>query len=615
MLADFGQSGIALAANASKSADYLPGYSVWARGQSDNTNPPMVYGQTNDGLLYVVDPQDGEPKKIILPPPSLLPMRIASLKTMPGAKDNRVWVEVVTEDGKGGGKRSIPGFILDGSLQVKHFDFGSPQSHDWRKYMLGTLGRGGKGLYMMDVSDHKNPKFKWYVEKYGSQMVSMNESTPVNAPNWLDLSKLSANDAAWRKLGYNGARPAMGVTLKDNDADNPQTRNIVVVPGGIQSKIDLANNGNEGAVLIVLDPKDGSIIKAFDSNTLDKDQTSNWKVGNAAAGRTPYMGMIVSEPTLMASTNASSKFARYITGRAYAADNRGNIFEVVMENNDGSSLQPSGWYIRTAATLQSKNQGSGGTDKNFAVPHGIALGKEGGNTAWLVGGTANVDVEKGGDMKNGDGAIGQMLFSFKAPMKPGAADRTIYRDDLYALKAHSNDSAPSGSKGWYMALDTVASAQQKIIADESTTARPVVLGNTMYVATYTMSGIDLTGVEDICNASARTVSGYSRLYALDIRDGASALKGKGGSKPRFIQASGVKITGVTTLRNNDGSYTLAYTYDLQGRSPANDPDFMALVRDNDASIQDGVIYMRVKGGATPQALPAGSSMIYYWTIK
>ncbi|MDR1915513.1 MAG: pilus assembly protein, partial [Synergistaceae bacterium] len=335
MLADFGQSGIALAANTGKSFDSLPGYIAWAQRQSD-ANQPMLYGQTNDGLLYVVDPQKGEPEKIILPPPSLLPMRLASLKTMPGANGNRVWIEVVTEDGKGGGKRSLPGFVLDGSLQVRNLDLGSKQSHDWRQYMLGTLGRGGKGFYMMDVSDHKNPKFKWYIEKYGNQMVSMNESTPFNAPKWLDLSAFSGNDAAWRKLGYNGAKPAMGVTLGDDDKDNPQTRNIIVVPGGLQSRIDLANNGNEGAVLIILDPKDGGIIKAFDGDILDKTQTSNWKAGNSVVGRTPYMGMIASEPTLMGSRNASSKFAGYITGRAYTADNRGNIFEVVMENNDGS---------------------------------------------------------------------------------------------------------------------------------------------------------------------------------------------------------------------------------------------------------------------------------------
>jgi hypothetical protein len=286
-----------------------------------------------------------------------------------------------------------------------------------------------------------------------------------------------------------------------------------------------------------------------------------------------------------------------------------------MENNDGSSLQPSGWYIRTAATLQPKTWGSAGTDRNFAIPHGVALGSGKNDTVWLIGGTSNVEIEKGGEVKNGDGAIGQMLFSVKTPMKPGAADGTIYRDDLYALKMHSNDSAPPDSKGWYMALDTVASAQQKIIADEAATARPVVLGNTMYVSTYTLSGIDLTRAEDICNASARTVSGYSRLYALDIRNGASVFRGKNDSKPRFIQASGVKITGVTTLRNNDGSYTLAYTYDLQGRSPADDPHFMELIRNNDGDIHDGVIYMRVKGGRTPRAIPAGSSVIYYWTTK
>jgi Tfp pilus tip-associated adhesin PilY1 len=572
----------------------------------------MLYGQTNNGLLYVIDPQNGKPERIILPPPSLLPMRLASLKTTPGSGGSRVWVDVATEDGKGGTKRSLPGFTLDGSLQVKNLDLGSKHSHDWRQYMLGTLGRGGNGLYMMDVSDHKNPKFKWYIERYKDKIVFMDVSSNGTSPKWLDLSSMSGNDAAWRKLGYNGAKPAIGVTLKDNDPDNPQTQNVIVVPGGLQSKIDLGNNGNEGAALLVIDPKDGSVIRAFDSAALGT-RASNWRVGNSAVGRTPYMGMIVSEPSLLAS-RSDSRFGRYVAGRAYAADNRGNIFEVVMEKNDGSSMQPSDWYIRTAATLQTKKSGSAGTDKNFAIPHGVALVKEGPDVAWLAGGTANVDIEKSGGIVNGEGAIGQMLFSVKTPMNPGTTDRTIYRDDLYALQAYPDDVSPSGSKGWYIALDKRSKAPQEMIADETTAARPAVIGSTMYAATYTMSGIDLRGVEDICNATTKKVNGYSRIYALDVRNGASAFKGKGGSKVRYIQANGTKITGLTTLRNRDGSYTLAFAYDQQGKDPTKDANFMELLGNNGGNIHDDVIYMRAKGGGASSRMPAGSSMIYYWTI-
>ncbi|MDR1916034.1 MAG: hypothetical protein LBQ58_05620 [Synergistaceae bacterium] len=613
MLADFGQSGIALAANPSASVDSLPGYKAWAQRQS-GANPPMLYGQTNNGLLYVIDPQNGNPERIILPPASLLPMRLASLKTTPGSDGNRVWVDVATEDGKGGKRRSLPGFTLDGSLQVKNLDLGSKQSHDWRQYMLGTLGRGGNGLYMMDVSDHKNPIFKWHIERYKDKVVFMDESSTYKSPKWLGLSSLSGNNAAWRKLGYNGAKPAIGVVLGDNDPDNPQTRNVIVVPGGLQSKIDLANNGNEGATLLIIDPKDGGVIRAFDGAALSNAQTSNWRVGNAPVGQTPYMGMIVSEPTLLASRN-SSKFGRYVAGRAYAADNRGNIFEVVMEKPDGSAMQPSEWYIRTAVTLQTKRSGPAGANKNFAVPHGVTLVKEGPDMAWLTGGTANVEIEKSGGIVNGDDAVGQMLFSVKTPLNPGPTDRTIHRDDLYALKAHPDDAAPSGSKGWYIALDRKSNAPQKMLADETTAARPVVIGSTVYATTYTMSGVDLAGTEDICNASTKKVNGYSRIYALDVRTGASVFKGRDGSNIRYIQANGTKITGLTTLKNSDGSYTLAFAYDRQGKDPSKDGGFTELLGKNDATIHGDAIYVRVTGGKASSRIPAGSSMIYYWTTK
>ncbi|MDR1885963.1 MAG: hypothetical protein LBQ56_06770 [Synergistaceae bacterium] len=607
MLADFGQSGIALAANPSKSADSLPGYSVWAKSRS-GSNAPMLYGQTNDGILYAVNPENGNPEMVILPPPSLLPMRIASLKSTEGASGKRVWIEVATPDGKSGGRRSLPGYILDGSLQVRNLDIGSNQSHDWRQYMLGALGRGGSGLYMIDVSEHKDPKFKWYVEKYGNQVVTMDGSSRHNAPTWTDLSALSGNAVAFRKLGFNGAKPAIGVTLTGNDPLNPSIQNIIVVPGGLQSKIDLAKNGGEGAAILVLDPKDGSVIRAFDGETLDRGQTKNWKVGSSVQGKTPYMGMVASEPTLMVSSNTAMKFAPYATGRAFTADNRGNIFEVVMENPDGSSLQPSGWSIRTAATLQPNSNGGAGTDKNFAIPHGLAL-KKASDKVWLAGGTSNAETLGKSRMENGDGNLGQMLFALKSPINPAPGDRTIYRDDLRKLDMRSASSAPPDATGWYMPLDTAAGMKQNVTADEYVTARPALLGDNMYASTFTRTKIELTGVYDVCNASKKTVSGYSRLYSIKIADGTSSWPV---NKSRYIQVEGVKITGMTNMKNDDGSATLVFNYDVLGNDPAKDKAFLDLAAKNGINVSNGSLVMQVRDGGTSQpALPPGDTVIIY----
>jgi hypothetical protein len=614
MLADFGQSGLALIANPSKSADTLPGYSEWSKMCSD-TNRPMLYGQTNDGLMYIVDPQNGNPEKIILPPPSLLPMRLASLKTTPAADGKRVWVDVATEDGVSGGMRSIPGFTLDGSLQTRNFDFGAGSSHKWEQSLLCTLGRGGNGFYMLDVSDHANPKFRWYKERIGNMIVSMDRSSSFNAPVWLDSAALQGKDAAWLKLGYDGAKPAMGVVTTGGNLDAPEMRNIIVVPGGIQEKIDLAQNGDKGAVLLILDPRDGSLIKAFDSDFIAKEVDANWKVGNAAVGVTPYMGMIVSAPALLASANQASKYARYMSGQVYASDNRGNIFAVALEKENGSPAAPTDWNIRTAATLQSKQTGPAGTKSNFAIPHGVALKKDKGDI-WLIGGTANVEAKANEPMANGEGDAGQIIFSIRTPLDVTPQDGTIYRDDLTALDPSAKDVAPPGGKGWYIRLNTVAGSKGKITADEYVTARPSLLGNKMYVSTFTLSEINLSGVEDICNSSKRGVNGYSRLYSLDFKNGSPSFNGLDDSKVRFIQMEGVKITGVTSLRNNDGGATLVFTYDLLAKNPFENKDFKKLAAKNGMSdLGDGKFAMHVDKKGEGTGLPPGSTLIYYWLQK
>jgi hypothetical protein len=625
MLADFGQSGLTAVVNPNKSLDALPGYSEWAKKQSD-ANVPMIYAQTNDGLLYAVDIATGDPEKIILPPPSLLPVRLASLKTTAGADGKRVWMDVATEDAETAGKRSRPGFILDGALQVRNFDLGNGSNHDWRQLLLGSLGRGGNGLYMMDVSDHKNPKFMWYKEKYNadgkhldydkSYVVTMDSNSSVSSAKWLDASALDGAESAWLKLGDNAPKPAMGVVFDGKDTDgNPSTRNIVVVPGGLQNAISLDKNGGEGAVLMILDPKDGSVIKAFDSDTLVAG-SAGWRVGSGALGRTPYMGMLVSEPTLLASTNPAVKKAKYLTSQIYTADNRGNIFAVETEKQDGSAMAPAAWNIRTAASLQPKVDGAG-TGNNFAIPHGVAVMTDGPNAVWLAGGTADVESKASGGIANGDGKIGQMLFSVKTSIHPKDEDGTIFRDEMTGLDVRS-DTTPPSANGWYMPLDTVESTGGKITEDEYMTTKPFVMGGDLYATTFVTTKIDVTGAFDICNMSSSGIQGDSRLYQRNVKSGASGIKARGSSnKTGFLQIPGIKITSETDMLNDDGSHTIEYVYEpTGGEDPFENPELLAWLEEN-GYIVDRVnkkIYKIIRGGAGT-SMPPATTVIYYWQMK
>ena len=141
------------------------------------------------------------------------------------------------------------------------------------------------------------------------------------------------------------------------------------------------------------------------------------------------------------------------------------------------------------------------------------------------------------------------------------------------------------------------------------------LGKNIYVPTFTLSEINLSGIEDVCNASKSGVSGYSRLYSLDYRNGSGAFKGLDDSKRRFIQVEGVKITGVTHLRNNDGGSTVVFTYDMLSKNPFEDQNFSKLAAKNGiTSLKDGSFALHVDK-AHNSVLPPGSTIIYYWIEK
>jgi hypothetical protein len=328
------------------------------------------------------------------------------------------------------------------------------------------------------------------------------------------------------------------------------------------------------------------------------------------------MGMIVSAPTLMASSSGgSSKYSRFLSGRAYASDNRGNIFAVSFEKEGGGPAQPPEWSIKTAATLQPKTASGAGTGKNFAVPHGVALKKDSG-AVWLIGGTANAGAKKDGMIVNGDGKIGQMLFSIRTPEKAAPEDGTVYRDSLTALDPRAKDSATPNGNGWYIPLDTAAASVGKIAEDEYVTARPALLGKKIYATTFTMSGISVEGLLDICNASKSGIKGYSRIYSLDYKSGSPSFSGLDGSKTRYIEIEGAKITGVTTVRNDDGGATLIFTYDMLTKNPFEKEEFKKLAEKNGLSnLGDGKFAMRVDKEGEQSGFPPSTTLIYYWIEK
>ncbi|MDR1944193.1 MAG: hypothetical protein LBQ19_05165, partial [Synergistaceae bacterium] len=598
MLSDMGQSGVVFVDNPA-SVDSLPGYQAWANGiaNMNMTQSPMLYTQTNDGILHVVDPVRGDEKMAVLPPPTLIKSRLATLKTTV-FQDKLRWIDAVRPEGDGK-LRSNAAYVLDGSLQKRQFDM-SGNGTGWGTFLLGTTGRAGNGLYMMDLARYDAPRFMWYREKIDDSLAMMDARQ--NGPVFKDSVSLGPDLIPYMKLGFNAPKPSMGVTGRLNPFQD--TLNFIAVSGGVMTDVDLGKNGKEGAALLIIDPKNGRVIKAFDSDSLERGDPA-WRRGGGRIGLAPYMGMMTSEPTIY-----RSDVNLYMAGRIFAADNRGNIFCVPLEedigSNDVAPVSISMWKARTIATLQT-NASADISPAAYSIPHGMAAGKDG-KHIWLAGGTADVVTKVNGSLS--DGVLSnesQMIFAFRTH---DAQQRTLTRDDMKKLSVSDASAlAESDNKeGWYMPLAMESQGKFR----EYVSAKPTLINGTLYITTFIQKTIDPDNM-DICNA-VRTLYGDSRLYALDVRTGAPSLwvDPKGGNRVKYVNLQGVKVTGIARS-NMGGRNTLLLTLDnLSGEFDPTKTGQKNLKSVNGVNSL-AEVELPVNGGNS--SLNKGETVILYWISK
>jgi Tfp pilus tip-associated adhesin PilY1 len=599
MLADFGQGGLVMVSDPVTSNDEtLPGYHEWMLSKKDKAENkgqrPLLYAQTNDGLLRIIDPSspnNGKELKAILPPPLLIPSRLASLKAgLVG--DKRQWINISGATGN----KSYPAFTLDGSLQTRNFDLQQKgESSSWGQYLLGTLGRGGNGLYMVDVSSRENPRAMWYRENAGGKLIRGNwtdksGSTLVHAG--ADLIASGDADLGYLQLGFNSPKPVMGVAPA---SDGKTMQNFIALAGGVQSQVpfDKSQNGKEGAVLLFIEPKDGKVIKAFTGESL-KDAA--WRVGSGVTGKAPYMGMMVSRPVAVRSAKN-----KYLTGSVIAADNRGNIFRVEMEDREGGiGYDPSKWTIKTLATLQ-EDADKDSSDKSYSIPDGVVVTMEnGGDSLWIAGGTSDTFARKGKDDPNDAGVIAnerQMIFSFAPNLKTDA--KPLTRDDLKEIKTESQGgsggiTAGGGEeRGWRIMLK--GRGQNNGI--EYVSAKPLLVNGVLFVATF-IPKVIATSDSSLC-AAERAVAGDARIYAVDIRSGKPGYweAEPGEESPVYQKYPDTKIDDIEMV----GDKILATTDPLPPSPPSDD--------------KEPIILDPPPGGSRSGGFQPATTLINYWMMS
>ncbi|MDR0616548.1 MAG: pilus assembly protein [Synergistaceae bacterium] len=632
MLTDLGQGG-AVMVNDTRVASGdspLPGYYDWARSSANSGGNPVFYVQTNDGLLRLINPvdtPDGNGKEImaILPPPSMIPGRLATMKTN-ATGGGLQWLDVTGSENSGG-YRSYPAFTLDGALQTHNFylKLTGDSPYKWGKYLLGALGRGGKGLYMLDVSVHDTPKLMWYREAVsGDKLVRSNGGHSYVYTSG-DLGSASSADVkaekAYLNLGFNSPRTAMGVArMKDTNSeyDNKQgMRNFIALAGGAMSDVplDLTKNGGEGATLLMIDPQDGSILKAFDGSSF---VDGSWKIGSFKEGPSPIMGMMVSEPTVF-----RSKENPYMAGGLIAADNRGNIFRVDLEDRASSQpLDPVNWRINTIATLQTITDSAG----SYAIPHGLVVGMQSGtDNMWIAGGNADISVKKKPLSADSEGILRnekQMIFSFVTnPSQTGPYARG---DNFQSLDPDVPDdifSLGNGKFGWYFELEEPDQNAQDDFREYVAT-KPVFINGTLFVATFLQKNKINVEAPSLCVTNIeRQFDGESRLYAVDIRTGKPTLwKADDGTTPaKYLTFEHIRIVSLTDLAKG-GKGKLMVRFEILGsghnleRLMASNP-ILKRIRNGTGGYTDSLTIDEPLGGNGKRNLPPETTFINYWLAK
>jgi hypothetical protein len=600
MLTDFGRNGIIFADFPSDRNDPLPGYNNWAKSipPSARSHDVRLYAQTNDGILHVIDPTSGAEEMAILPPPVLVPWKLATLKT--NVADGKLrWINVTGQDTTGSAVRSNPAYLLDGSLITGRFDIiGDGRTESWRTYLVGTLGRGGSGLYAMNVTSPDQPKFEWYRENLseaGKLLYMSAADDGYKEAEWGSVANPS--ETPYVKLGYNSPAPRMGAGGVSADREIA----FIALSGGVRYDYDAKQNGGEGAALLFIDTANGSVIKAFGSGSIAGDFS-----GNSIVGATPRMGMMTSSPVFY-----RSDINKYLVGRVFAADNRGNVFMVRLEKPDANDndiikpLQAKDWSIAPIASLQTNAPKA----DNYSMPHGMAIALDtSASKIWLAGGTSDVLTRKTPTLTTG--VIrneSQMIFAFS--YKDG--QRAFYRNDTGGLKpllarsSNKNDpnltlKASEGYRGWYTPLAEDAQNDFR----EYVSATPYIIGGNLYIPTFIQEKVIIHD-SSLC-VLEREVNGKSRLYVVDLLTG----EGQGNGGEKYFEIEETKIVGLTHIKHGEDE-SLLVTVDILGESDADG----AFANAGFKKLNSTTYAKAAEGKSSEIQLKNGGSLMNYWLEK
>jgi type IV pilus assembly protein PilY1 len=485
--------------------------------KTDNSGrDPVVYIQSNGGILHAFDFSSGVEKWGFLPPNVVHFNRLARLRfpfddgVSPSNLTPKLSMSATT----------FPVYLLDGSLVAEDVsllnDPHNPGNPGFGTVLVGSLGYGGCGIYAMNVTKPSLPQFMWGIENqmsYGEKLVyrwvpkSTTDAVAADVYVTPHASPLSGFD--YRRLGMTMSVPAVGYVR-----NSPSDSWVLIVGAGMNQNLASRDVADVGKAIYVSSIENAAIVREFVANN----------VVGSLTGDPDKLGMALAPISAYVATPGGP------LEEAYTSDHRGHIFRINLATGSAST-----WTMRNIFTLKSDTAVLSFT-KPIVIPHALELGFFGGDM-WVFGGTADV---RGPDFKviSNDR---QYIFGFNSKISD---DVSLTKEDLYAVAPTSDSSflgdATSVSQGkragWYMPLQQRNAASKKEAEYASTP--PLLINGALLIATFIPT---IEDVDDQCQ-----VGGTSRLYVVDAAT-SKGLWDKTTVK-RYVELSGIKISGLTSSR-------------------------------------------------------------------
>lgn len=472
-----------------------------------------VYIQTNRGFLHALDMETGQERWGFVPPNVL--SRLRSMKFNPLL--NWAWYG-------GDGKttpRAIALDLLDGLMTSRNVSFQDNAEH---RVMIGTLGRGGCGLYAMDVtSSDAGPKMLWALENNSSYHGG---TLQKNLTAWGGLSAADAEDYADLGLTF---QAAAFTKLKDGSF-------LCLLPGGVGLSLGEDPQDKQGKVLFALDPETGRVKKKW-----------------SALSSGESLGMAAAPVTYIEKDGGLAEF--------FTADSEGRVLHCETEGG------VAGWGLKSPfrlVTVRPKQDVAAAADANVSEDLGVAISKalcvvKTRTGRWVFGGTGDLEAPdlSGGSYRT---RVNPQQFLFGLKLEPGMTglktkdlrEWTYFKDKLtpaysgveFSEEEEEKHLVQTGDKGWYLRLRpavTESGDSSRGWGAEFMTTSPYLFGGSMIVTTF---------IPRLASTSCDIGMGDAKLYMFDPETGKSDFDGKeygATNKGHSLTFHNVRFTGITAV--------------------------------------------------------------------